>query len=636
MLESASPLQRLEKLEKTIIAMDDASRPTTHEDMSNPAAGRRVQETLPQQPRTREEKREALRKVLTDPAYMKDFQNPHAFPPTPDTVSTSMLRRGGQNSDDTLANQRISHERSYLALSEGTSTESASQEPFVEVVAPTTDDNTPRHSTAAQPTTAALLVSSSKRAFTGMTGGGSYFDSRIPPATQQRPRSADESTVSHRRGATRGANGWDTDSSADDDDAVSGYDYWLRESLRPTRDNLASSSAHHQHHGGGGSRPGYVSPDLFSFPSSGRNGGWASDAIFGLLGGSGYLGSAGGVAGGAPLSQTLDALGASLPHPQAGFYGSGLASHFSGGDDAVGGAFVQSPPPPNRRSSLHARTGSMSASGSGAATPVRHNHQVRKSPARAAAGVSRGNSAESSVVPHGRTQSLGSNSHHQPQQPQDAQAAAPKQRHYPPISNAGQAVRSRGLSNFFRRSTGGAPASVDAPVPSASAPPPAQTLFPVPASSSTPVAAAKSGTAQGGGGGGGSNANSPTISLVGVPSWGRRADLGAAADDERHSATPPPILRSRVPGRGSVSAAAADEGSGTRPAPAVYFDEHEGGALLTPEEKDLPAAVPVAGGLDVGGPADGAGGGGDVGSAAVEGGGRRRWFSLGRKASLRK
>lgn len=583
-----SPLQKLERLENTLTAMNEASRPTTKGSTSKIQQSPSRQQKSRPHGRTKEEKRAALRKVLTDAPVTVDFNNPQAFPPTPDTVATSVLRRGQSSDDNLVTGRAINHESSDLALSEEASTKSAGEE-----VA-----NNRKESTASQALSMSLL---DRRELMGH----SYFDGRAPIA--QRPRSADETTISHRSGA----HGWESDSSGGDADAVSGSDYWLCESLRPCRasgrgDRDASNSA----------RGGYASPDLFSFPS-GRDG-WATDAMFGSLGGAGYLGSA----GSAPLSQTLDALGASLPHPQAGFYGSGLASPL-----LLGGlGDIVPPPPPNRRSSLHARTGSTSASGS--ATPVRPGqagNKLRTSSTLGAtgAGTARSNSMDGSAQ---RGMQLPSQHHrsHAPQAPyqqpglalteeQQQLAAAPQnQRHYPPISGVSQPTRSRGISNLFRRSTGSGDVRQQQQPPASA--PPAKTTF-------TKMAEPTAG-------------NGP-IPMVGIPSWGRRAEL---VDDGRSSATPPPIVRNRVPRQGSVSAG----GENLAPGPsavdaAMNFEGVVAGVSAAattlppqaqaalPTDKDPAAARPAA--AETGTVEEATG---DDGT-----GGKRRWFGLGRKASLR-
>ncbi|EOO00319.1 hypothetical protein UCRPA7_4222 [Phaeoacremonium minimum UCRPA7] len=513
-VDNQSPLQRLEKLEMTLTAMDEASRPPTQE-RSNHDAAPRQSKNQPSR-RTKEEKREALRKVLTDAPYSKDINHAHILPPTPDTISTSTLTRY-KNSNDTLSQQRsVTKERSYLALSESTTDHSASGErKFL--------------STTGAPTSqpASTSAFSNRREFSG----GSYFEDRLP--IPQRPRSADETTTSRHLGG----NGWDSDSYDDFDDAASAassFDYWMRESMKPNR---ALANAGH------GRNLGRVSPDLFSFPSGGA--GWGNNDMFA----GGFMGSAN-----APLAPTLDALGASLPTPQAGIFGSGIAPALTNGTYGP-------PPPPNRRSSLHARTGS--------SAPGTPSVASRQGPVNVAPQV----------------------------QTQDGQ----QKRHYPP--NASQQTtqsRGRGLNNLFRRSIGSAPP--DNHVVPASAPP-TESSFP---------AAVKNGP----------------VPMVGVPSWGRRADL---MDDDRASATPPPIMRNRGPGRGSVGGDEAEMAAAASAAAAVVGTDSGLGAgldeVMAPRDGGAPLGLsPSATAPEVA-----------ASNVVVNAQGKKRgFFGLGRVTSLRK
>jgi hypothetical protein len=565
-----SPLQRLEKLEKTLTGMDEESLPPTgHERRtdSRPSTGRPVKPSM--QAKTKQEKRDALERVLTNGPLSRDFRNSQGLPPTPDTISTSTLRRF-KNSNDTLPKDSdFPADRSYLALSDTT----ASQQSV------TGDKSTGLGvpgSSAAQPASTTAFDSRKD-----LSSGSAYFDTRFPLSQIPRPRSADETTISNRRGG-RGRGNWDSDESDDDLDGAgsvaSTFDYWMRESLDPNRapalNPLSSASQAGSRHNG------RVSPDLFSFPTS--TSGWATDAMFGNLGGNGYIGSAGGsLPTATPLAQTLDALGDSLPQP---VFGSGLAT------PGLSGAGMP-PPPPNRRSSLHARTGSshamVSSISSSPARPspaqTRHRTTPQRrtrersnsidgppntshSSARAAAQIGRAPTAPPQhpvPVPDA------------PQQQQQNQ----KQRHYPPT--ASQPARSRGLNNLFRRSTG----SSAEPQPPASAPATETSFKNVPAP------------------------------MVGIPSWGsRRSANDMFNDDDRASATPPPILRNR---RGSSDGGAPLDGG----APV--------GVIPGQNEYLQPQTAPASGR----GVSDVVGGGGAP--VKNEGGGKRKWLGLGRMSSLR-
>jgi len=559
---SGSPLQRLEKLEKSLTAMDDASRSTTAYERkadSRPSPGRPVKPAGSL--KTKQEKRDALERVLTNDSGARDFRNTQGLPPTPDTISTSTLRRY-KNSNDTLPKEmEYGGDRSYLALSDTT--------PSQQSVAPEKAGGlaVPANGVAAQKASAA--------AFDGLqdlSSDASYFNGRFSSAQIPRPRSADETTISNRRGG-RGRGDWDSDESDDGLDGAgsvaSTFDYWMRESLSPNRAaalNPFSSASQ-----AGNKQGGRISPDLFSFPTS--TSGWATDAMFGTIGGSGYIGSAaGGLPTATPLAQTLDALGDSLPQP---LFGSGLAT------PVLGGASIP-PPPPNRRSSLHARTGSshglITGISSSPAGPSPSQARLRSSPRR---NRERSNSIDgppnsshsgrrTAALQMGRAPTAPPQS--SPMPIPDAPQQQSKQRHYPPT--ASQPARSRGLKSLFRRSTGSA-ADVQAPPPS-SAPATEISFKDVPAP------------------------------MVGVPTTlgSRRNDV--FADDDRASATPPPIMRNR---RGSFDGGAPlDRGASAgsvQVQPAQASNDEAGGAAVN--------GAPVKN----------------------EGGGKKRWPGFGRNSSLR-
>jgi hypothetical protein len=446
-LDQGSPLQRLERLDRTFSLRTDTSKISGSEkdrtmslrtdsfqtsNIENDVDSGYTRKPRSQS-RTKEEKREALRRVNTDGHAIR--LHDHGLPPTPDTISTSTLRHY-KNSKDTLSNEQgITDQRSFLALSEATGI-SNGEKPL-----------------AAQsngypvPQPPSITAFNSRREFQG----SSYFDNRLPPL--QRPRSAGETTISHRRG-----NDWDTDSDFEDEvhSVASTDDIWLRE------------GANYARHGQGGGR---ISPDLFGFPPSAK--GWNAGAMFGN--GDRSFGS-----GPTQRSNPIDDL---LPVQQALFS--------SGGP----------PPPPNRRSSLHARTGS--SRGSGSETPRNPgpaNGKLRKSPERKT-GHARRNSDE--IAPRSASQS---------QVPTPQEQKRVKDNHYPPKS--GQITRGRGLNSLFRRSIGSGSGITESAPSSATEP-------------TFAAATTKSGA-------------------IGVPSWVHR---GSALDDDRASATPPPIMRNRVPGR---------------------------------------------------------------------------------------
>ncbi|KAK4449053.1 hypothetical protein QBC34DRAFT_449031 [Podospora aff. communis PSN243] len=548
---TGSPLQRLERLEQALNAMGEASRPPTSNQEKSPVHPAQQAQPAPTQRKTKQEKREALERVITG-HLARDHS--HGLPPTPDTISTSTLRRF-KNSNDTLSQeQSLVNERSYLALSETT----ASQVSDVDG-----DRKAQAASTTAFDGRRTLPLDGTARPFS---------TSPLP-----RPRSAGETTISRQQDRE----GWESDASdggyGDDADSMaSGFDPWLRESLKPDHPG-ALRPANSASQAGPGKQPGRISPDLFSFPTN--SSGWAADAMYGSLGGTGYIGSMGAMGPGMPppMADALDALGDSLPTPTP-FFSSGLAT-------PVVGAGSAPPPPPNRRSSLHAQTGVTFSSGSNPASPARASpmsSKVKRSPVRS--DRTRSNSidlrpASSNLRDIGLRQDRAmtvppKQIHLPPPVAPEAppQQSLPKQRHYPPT--ASQPPRSRGLNNLFRRSTG----SAEPPQIAPSSAPPTETTF----------------------------KNLPTP-MMGLPSWGRRSSL---VDDDRESATPPPILRNK---------------------PQPRFDYDEGGGV--PLE-------PHSGGGNGGNGPPGTNGGAPTGNAPAPAvprneGGKRKWLGLGRVSSLR-
>lgn len=512
--------------------------------------------------RLRQEKREALRKVMTDGP--RDVAS--NLPPTPDTISTSTLRRF-KNSNDALPQPHhqggASLDRSFGASSEGSASRSVSAE-----------------TASAEQAGRQMSRTPSTSAFHGRGQGprdsGAFFENRqpLPP----RPRSVDETTSSR---GDRDANGWASDSSDDDFDdgaSVSSTDCWIREGRKPNRRFPNNGAILAGHEG----ESGLDSPDLFSFPAhAGGSGGWATGAMFGDPGGSGYLGS-----GPAPTANALDALGASLPAPQPGIFGSGLAS------PGLGSSTV---PPPPRRSSLHARTGSTGTSSRPPSNRAAPAPKLRKSPMH--------------LGSRGRSNSVDVNSEQPPTPtltatPTTAVPGEPSKRHYPPIAGQQQAPRRPGgLGALFRRSIGSS-ADIAPPQPPASAPPLEtgfKSAYPPPPPQQSPT----------------------NGSVVGVPSWSRRGELGAGGD-ELSSSTPPPILRNPRVRRRTMT---AEVGAGSE-----GYDDHQGGAPLSP-------AFPSPGGRLSGA---------NVANVQPEeqqqqqpspggaGGRKRGWLGLGRVTSLRK
>ncbi|KAF9767171.1 hypothetical protein IL306_000299 [Fusarium sp. DS 682] len=417
--------------------------------------------------RTKEEKRESLRRVITDAPGGVRLHDQH-LPPTPDTISTSTLRRF-QNSNDTLS-KHPTMQRSHGALSETSENEGSMgmhsgvqlQEPMRAVKA------------------SAHIIDLNNRAYVENRG-----------RSIQRPRSADETTISNRRG-----NDWDTDSDDSDVDSLdSSLDIWMRESAKPNKNG------------------GRASPDLFSFPSSATKGGWSMEAMYGP--GSGHGGAS--IADSEmirnlfPVQQEL--FSASLP-----------------------------PPPPNRRSSLNAQTAaqlktsilSRPANSKASKSGRKKRHQRR-------------NSDDFQLRAGTQTQA--------------PPAGEQKKNHYPPIT--GQPAQNK-FAKFFRRSSTAAPS-------------------PTPTSETGPTEPPPNGL------------SSSVNGASGLPPWISRTGV---ADEDRDSATPPPIMRSSRHGR-HTSADVGDDSimsqePGTPGTPRMDRD--------TSEQVDSPRAAGA--------------------------GGKRRWFGL--------
>ncbi len=573
-----SPLQRLEKMEKSLQAMNEASRPGSQQDRGEiESLARHLREHELGRSYARQEKKDALRRVRTDVPYVGDVNSHHNLPPTPDTISTSTLRRY-KNSNDTLSQEKEapSNDRSFLALSEVNTSRSSSGEKRLSTL-----ESFVESIPAMQP--ASITAFNSRLPEMGGKSGG-YFNKRLPIPT--RPRSADETTISHH---DRGS-GWGDSESSDDDmeidgnDSASMYDYFMRESLRPTGQAPAPTRKW-------GRRGGRVSPDLFGFPSTSN--GWATTAMFGSLDGQGYQGSA-------PLAHALDALSDSLPTPAADIFGPhGLLS--SPLPFGMGSMPAGPPPPPHRRSSLHARTGS--THGNSSRSGSRHGTAPGTPSLGTTAASFSGGKSSSRTSPirvstgtgdaPPRTGSQDSRTVSQPPTPSDAQPESeilPKQRHYPPASGSNTATRNRVLS-LFRRSGSHEPNSAASAALAASN---GGVPLSAPAAETTFAAAAAAKNAMG--------------LSSGVPSRVRRSEL---SEENGASATPPPIMRNaRSSQRGSVDSgqAAVDTMAAGSSGPSPTEDGSTEAAALAGPVLEAPGSA---------------------------GGPRKKWLGLGRVTSLR-
>ncbi|KAJ8126212.1 hypothetical protein O1611_g7426 [Lasiodiplodia mahajangana] len=304
-----SPFQRGEKLGERVNPLDDTFRPSTS------SRRRSVVTPTPPQAMSKRERRETLQRVMTNYPTQRELANSHALPPTPDTVSSSVLRKhkDPSSSQDSLPRSDDARGPNFptVPLSHGTEylRSLASQEARPGM-------NVPKAALAAIPRnhaelpTSGLMKVDQDRLLSDL---GHLARSAANTATTGRPRS--DSFVSDS----------DSDGGADARSDLESCDYWMRESYKPDKDNLRSSSHRERGHA--------PSPDLFSFPVDSE--GWQPDVMFGALKGGGFLGSPVPALRRDPVDELASSLQAPLVNPL---------------EPAANG-----PEPPSRRSSLHAQ-----------------------------------------------------------------------------------------------------------------------------------------------------------------------------------------------------------------------------------------------------------------------------------------
>ncbi|KAH7145673.1 hypothetical protein B0J13DRAFT_324740 [Dactylonectria estremocensis] len=373
-IDRRSPLQQIEHLDPTYSQKRAESHSQTQgKDADAVFTGRTVKPpSSPARKRTREEKRESLRRVLTDaPGGVRL----HDLPPTPDTISTSTLRRF-QNSNDTLSKQPAT-QLSYDDFSDFSGNEKQSEGvPLGDMM-----------EMSAKPLEKARDLNNS-----------AYYETRARAI--QRPRSADETTVSNRR-----ANDWDSDSDDSDTRSLqSSLDIWMRESAKPES-------------------KGRNSPDLFSFPTTGSKGSWAVDAMFGPK-----LSQQGVLSTGLDPERIID-----MFPVQPELFSASLP-----------------PPPPNRRSSLLAQTGN---------SPQSSRPSTKRGASKASSrrnGHNRRNSDDIQMRAEMKTPV-------QPSLPVPPQATTEQRKQYPPIANQ-QSARNPLTKLWRRSLGGGTPSTAPEPV----------------------------------------------------------------------------------------------------------------------------------------------------------------------------
>lgn len=563
--ETTSPLQKLEKLDSSSATRESSEITPLGRDIDRPPTSMKPFKPQPiLRVRKARDKPAATRRVITDVPTSRM----HALPPTPDTMSSSMNQ--SLCSDEPTQHYRDDKEATYPVMTRPTLDQ--------------TDEIEPGHwrfkgGGAAQPP--------SVTAFTGRKDHSAVNYADMPLALPRRPRSADETTISRHK------LDWDSGSELDDAASeVSSFDHWMREGLRPSRGGQTQAqngTVVPQTHASRGT------PDLFGFPSDSK--GWQSNDMFGALGGTGYLGAA------APFARVLDALGDSLPAPEAGIYGSGLAGASS---PRPTGNVAAPPPAPNRKSSLRART---SAPGTPMTTrpprPFGKHGDSESSRKSSLTGQAQSNSDR---WPASNSRSITPTPPDRPQAQHHDETSAPK-RHYPPTASHQQQAparpRSRGITSLFRRSLGSSHIQPSASVPNNQSP------FSPPAKAD------------------------PAPEPVGVPTWERRNERG----DEEMSATPPPIMRKRAPAHdvGFTDTADGQDVKGItragKPHPlrssspglgaglSNVLAKHDGGVPLTPhpggqDQEGVPASASTSGQNNGHGHGHG-----------------RKWFGLGRATS---
>ncbi|KAI5862237.1 hypothetical protein GGS23DRAFT_605824 [Durotheca rogersii] len=468
-IDTDSPLQKLEKLEDRMTGLGDASRRAARSSSvrARPTAtlGPSLSTKPPHQGRTKQEKREALQKVLTNYSAHRDLASPHAYPPTPDTVSSSTLRK----------HQPFTSSQDSLEKQSGATTATG------EVPPATSDRSGPPAREAAF--RGSPSVFSSRRPMPMPSMNPNLFSdlSELAQSLPPRPHSTAGTTSSHTRADSLGSES-DSDGGADAHSESDSFDYWMRESMEPNRHHAGSS---------GQREDDLSSPDLFSFPADTK--GWETDVIFGALRGNGYLGSPVSALKRDPLDEMANSLQAQTQQAEAL-------------DPATPG---QAPPTPDRRSSLHARTGSTSA-------VSQLGGMLKKSPGPS--------SRLSWLDGRGRSNSVGCAAQGSTV---NKPAEAGKRSQYPPVSGQSLRGRSLGLNSFFKRA---GPES--ASVPSSAT----EAGFPVPTPAQLPPVASHLNPARLSG----RNSVPPPATMP----WARPAGV---SEDDFKSATPPPIMRNRVP-----------------------------------------------------------------------------------------
>ncbi|KAI0424585.1 hypothetical protein F5Y09DRAFT_347575 [Xylaria sp. FL1042] len=224
----------------------------------------------PPRARSRQERRESLQTVLTNYPTYKELANPHPLPPTPDTVSSLVLRKhtDPSSSQDSLSRSDDPHNTRFVAASLPHGSEYlrslGAREVRPGMNAQPTELSAPPRNRSQLPTTGFIRIEKDPL----LSDLGHLARSAANTTKFTRPRS--DSFVSDS----------DSDGGADARSDSESCDYWMRESYKPDKGNAHPNARVERQ------RP---SPDLFSFPVGSE--GWEPDAMFGTLKGNGFLGS---------------------------------------------------------------------------------------------------------------------------------------------------------------------------------------------------------------------------------------------------------------------------------------------------------------------------------------------------------
>ncbi|KAG6256240.1 hypothetical protein E4U23_002555 [Claviceps purpurea] len=513
-----SPLQRLERSATgSYSSRRDSGHRRAHGTQDNTIVQSASQDGQPDQGGTRQNKRNSLRKVLTDGSGSARLHD-HRLPPTPDTMSSSTLRRL-QGSDDSLLREWAS------ALRKGAQAE-AERESWASPSRPNMDSLSDK--------------------------GGD--------ASASRPRSAAHSTITTTTATSpshkNGQDGWDSDKENDSDTQSlhSSLDIWMREGALSPRTVERERG----------------SQDAYSLHSTGSRARRATGSVINGL-------------------ESVSEDGTHTPPPTLDC----MRDLFS----LRQGLFANTaPPPPNRRSSLLAGTGSSetasqpsasqasdcaSISERGSSSTKHRSHRSRKN----SADVGR---REDSTTPVPRDQRATPPVASRPSS-QSQPSSDHKQRSHAPVPAQQHGARA-GLNRLFRRSVGGA----------------------------SPAAATKENTPEPDSPATIKNHHLQHHAAMGVPS---RASQSPSTEDDRSGATPPPIsLNPRQARRNTVGA----EGEAER---LWGEDVHKRGKTSGPSVAATAAAVALAqreaAAVAEESPSSGSGAGAGAGAGV---GTRRKWL----------